>query len=83
MCIRDRSITWDEYIKAVGKIKVYNGLASHYAINSKTEEALNLLKTTEGQYLSKPQCLEDLSPVAVSYTHLDVYKRQALLYLIN
>lgn len=58
-----KSITWDEYIKAVGKIKGYNGLASHYAINSKTEEALNLLKTTEGQYLSKPQCLEDLSPV--------------------
>lgn len=58
-----KAITWDEYIKAVGKIKGYNGLASHYAINSKTEEALNLLKTTEGQYLSKPQCLEDLSPV--------------------
>ena len=58
-----KAITWDEYIKAVGKIKGYNGLASHYAINSKTEEALNLLKTTEGQYLSKPQCLEALSPV--------------------
>lgn len=58
-----KAITWDEYIKAVGKIKSYNGLASHYAINSKTEEALNLLKTTEGQYLSKPQCLEALSPV--------------------
>lgn len=58
-----KATSWDDYIKAVGKIKGYNGLPSHYAINSITEENLNLLKTQDGQYLNKPQCLEFLSPV--------------------
>ncbi|MEG1411337.1 MAG: phage major capsid protein [Terrisporobacter sp.] len=52
--------SYDDFIKAIGKIKTSNGQASAYSINCDTEEKLALLKTTDGQYLSKPKSIENL-----------------------
>lgn len=79
--------SWDDYIKAVSKIKTYNGVPTNYAINSQTEELLNLLKTTEGQYLEKPKSLDILSPVVTNQLESDetkgntslVYDKNALV----
>ena len=82
LSLTTQSTTWDDYIKAIGKIKGYNGLPTHYAINSTTEEDLNLLKTTDGQYLNKPKCLEFLNPVVSNQLEEGtsiVFDREALV----
>lgn len=87
LTIESTKASWDDYIKAVSKIKKYNGLPTSYAINSQTEELLNLLKTTEGQYLEKPKSLDILSPVVTNQLESDptkgntslVYDKDALI----
>lgn len=87
LTLTSTAASWDDYIKAVSKIKKYNGVPTNYAINSTTEELLNLLKTTEGQYLEKPKSLDILSPVVTNQLESDetkgntslVYDKNALV----
>lgn len=50
---------YDDFIKAIGKIKGENGNPGIIGINSNTEELLSLLKTNDGQYLTPPKAYED------------------------
>ena len=80
--ITTKSPTWDDYIKSVSKIKKVNGLPTHYAISSDTEETLNLLKTTDGQYLEKPKSLDFMGQIVSNQLNGNtslVFDRKALL----
>ena len=54
---------YDDIIKAIGKVRKANGNPTVLGINSNTEELFSLLKTTDGQYLTKPQSVEALNQV--------------------
>ena len=67
MCIRDRCSTW--------------------ALGRTSRQCWNTCHRSIRQYSSRQQCQslfwklqENISMMPVSYTHLDVYKRQALYY---
>lgn len=54
---------YDDFIKAIGKIKGSNGNPEMIGINSNTEELLSLLKTNEGQYLAPPKAYEEAEKI--------------------
>ena len=62
---------YDDFIKAVGKIKASNGVAKTVGINSQTEELLSLLKTTEGQYLAPPKAFENAEKIVSNQLKYD------------
>lgn len=54
---------YDDFIKAIGKIKGKNGVPSVIGINSNTEEMLSMLKTQEGQYLTPPNAYSEANTI--------------------
>lgn len=54
---------YDPFIKAIGKVRKYNGVASVYGINANTEESLSLLKDKNGQYLTPPKAITDINQI--------------------
>ena len=54
---------YDDFIKAIGKIKNANGIPKVVGINSNTEEILSMLKTTDGQYLLPPKAYEKVEQI--------------------
>lgn len=54
---------YDDFIRAVGKVKQSNGTPSVYGINSQTDELLSLLKTTDGQYLEAPKAVKEMQQI--------------------
>ena len=84
MCIRDSVTTADSAIISFDEIiSLYFSLKDEYRNNAvfimhdNTAMLLRTLKDTSGSYLwnSSDNTIFG-KPVAVSYTHLDVYKRQ-------
>lgn len=54
---------YDDIIRAIGKIKGFNGVPTALGINSNTEELLAISKTSDGQYLKAPLSVEKLNKV--------------------
>lgn len=54
---------YDAIIRAIGKVRKNNGMASVYGINSDTEEALSLLKDSDGKYLTPPRAVDNLKQI--------------------
>lgn len=65
---------YDDFIKAIGKVRQSNGNPTVYGINAETEELLSLLKTTDGQYLSAPKSIMDLQQIVSNQLKYDVTK---------
>ena len=67
MCIRDRDETWATFKTILGDAETLleNDNATQEAVDEKAEELLNAITA--------------LRMIPVSYTHLDVYKRQKQL----
>ena len=49
-------------------------------LNIKSQDIIELLSTTDYAVKSASSGIEDAAQAAVSYTHLDVYKRQVIVY---
>ena len=62
---------YDTLIKARGKITGKNYMPNVLAINSNTEEALALLKDSQGRYLEAPEVLKDLNKVVSNQLNYD------------
>lgn len=54
---------YDDFIKAISKVRKANGEPTVYGINSDTEELLSLLKTSDGQYLEAPKSVTKLKQI--------------------
>lgn len=54
---------YDDFIKAISKIKKNNGNPSVYAINADTEEYLSLLKDNYGRYLESPKQMQSMNQI--------------------
>lgn len=63
---------YDDFIKAIGKVRKSNGVPTVYGINSETEELLSLLKTSDGQYLEKPKSIDALSEIVSNQLKYDI-----------
>ena len=78
---------YDDIIRAIGKIKGFNGVPTALGINSNTEELLAMSKTSDGQYLKEPLAIEKLNKVVSNQLKYDeeigsdalVFDPQALL----
>lgn len=57
---------YDAIVKAIGKVRRNNGIASAYGINANTEEALSLLKDSNGQYLEPPKAVTNLNQIVTN-----------------
>lgn len=68
------SASYDDIIKGIGEIAKNNGMPSVWAVNAVTEQALNLLKTTEGQYLMPPKALENMKKIVSNQLAYDSSK---------
>ncbi len=62
---------YDDFIKAIGKVRKANGVPTVYGINSETEELLSLLKTSDGQYLEKPKSIQGLTEIVSNQLKYD------------
>ncbi|MFR3071857.1 MAG: phage major capsid protein [Paeniclostridium sp.] len=62
---------YDDFIKAIGRVRKANGVPTAYGINSETEELLSLLKTNDGQYLDKPKAMESLTEIVSNQLKYD------------
>lgn len=69
--ISSENTGYDDFIRAIGKVKSSNGTPTHYAINSAVDEKLSLLKTTDGQYLEAPKSIQALTPVITNQFKFD------------
>lgn len=65
---------YDDFIKAIGKVRKANGNPTVYGINSETEELLSLLKTSDGQYLDKPKAMQELTQIVSNQLSYDTSK---------
>lgn len=65
---------YDDFIKAIGKVRKANGNPTVYGINSETEELLSLLKTSDGQYLDKPKAIQELTQIVSNQLSYDISK---------
>lgn len=78
---------YDDFIKAIGKVRQANGEPSTYAINADTEELLSLLKTANGEYINEPQAMTKLQRIVSNQLNHDetlgndalVFDKNALL----
>ena len=55
--------SYDDVVKAAGAIRRVNGTPTAWAVNAATDEALELLKDSTGQYLAPPKALEGLQKI--------------------
>ena len=62
---------YDDFIKAIGKIRKANGSPIVYGINADTEEKLGLLKDSTGMYLEKPKPIEVLTEIVSNQLNSD------------
>lgn len=63
---------YDDFIKAIGKVRQANGVPTTYAINADTEELLSLLKTANGEYINEPQAMAKLQRIVSNQLNHDV-----------
>ncbi|MGL5085363.1 MAG: phage major capsid protein [Clostridium sp.] len=61
--IAGEKVGYDDFIKAIAKVRKSNGEPTVYGINSDTEELLSLLKTSDGQYLEAPKSVTKLKQI--------------------
>lgn len=64
--IESRNRAYDDFIRAKSKIRQNNGIVDTYAINSYTEEQLELLKDSNGNYIEMPKCMEGIKRVVTN-----------------
>lgn len=62
---------YDDFIKAIGKIRKSNGNPTVYGINADTEEKLGLLKDADGKYLEKPKSVQILTEIVSNQLNSD------------
>lgn len=62
---------YDDFIKAIGKVRQANGNPTAYGINAETEELLSLLKTSDKQYLTAPTSVTDLQRIVSNQLNYD------------
>ncbi len=55
--------SYDDIVKAAGAIRRANGVPMTWAVNAATDEALELLKDSTGQYLAPPKALDSLQKI--------------------
>ncbi|GAA0243373.1 phage major capsid protein [Faecalicatena contorta] len=70
---------YDDIIKAIGRIRANNGIASTMAINANTEEVLSLLKDGNGQYLTPPRAISDINQFVSNQLSYDAAEGSDLL----
>ena len=63
---------YDDFIKAISRIKKNNGSPSVYAINADTEEYLSLLKDNYGRYLEAPKQMQLMQQIVSNQLKNDV-----------
>ena len=73
------TVSYDDVIKGAGAIRKNNGTPTAWAINAVTEEALELLKTTDGQYLQQPKSLDGLKKIVSNQLSHDESKGSDIL----
>ena len=73
------TVSYDDVIKGAGAIRKNNGTPTAWAINAVTEEALELLKTTDGQYLQQPKSLDGLKKIVSNQLSNDESKGSDIL----
>ncbi|WP_165920893.1 phage major capsid protein [Muricomes intestini] len=54
---------YDDVVRAIGQIRANNGVAATMAMNANTEQVLSLLKDKNGQYLTPPKAITDVSQI--------------------
>lgn len=54
---------YDDVVRAIGQIRANNGVATTMAMNANTEQVLSLLKDKNGQYLTPPKAITDVSQI--------------------
>lgn len=85
--VASTNVGYDDFIKAIGKIRKSNGNPTVYGINADTEEKLGLLKDANGKYLEKPKSVQSLTEIVSNQLNNDevsgsdsiVFDPQALL----
>ena len=73
------TVSYDDVIKGAGAIRKNNGTPTAWAINAVTEEALELLNTTDGQYLQQPKSLDGLKKIVSNQLSHDESKGSDIL----
>lgn len=63
---------YDDFIKAIGKVRQANGAPTTYAINADTEELLSLLKTSNGEYINEPKAMTELQRIVSNQLNHDI-----------
>lgn len=71
---------YDAIIRAIGKVRKNNGIASVYGINSDTEEALSLLKDSDGKYLAPPRAVDNLKQIVSNQLKNDSNGNEAIVF---
>lgn len=86
-CSEGSKNLYDEFIRAIGRIKRFNGVPTSLCINSDTEELLSMCRDSNGQYLAAPLPVQKLNRVVSNQLKYDeetgsdalVFDPQALL----
>lgn len=74
-------VSYDDFIKAVGKIKSKNGEPKFYGINTYTEEQMSLLKASDGTYLEPPKAIQNMKPIVTNQLiHNEVSGSDAIVF---
>ncbi len=74
-------VSYDDFIKALGKIKAKNGEPKFYGINTYTEEQMSLLKASDGTYLEPPKAIQNISPIVTNQLiHNEVSGSDAIVF---
>lgn len=63
---------YDDFIKAIGKVRQANGAPTTYAINADTEELLSLLKASNGEYINEPKAMTELQRIVSNQLNHDI-----------
>ncbi len=74
-------VSYDDFIKALGKIKAKNGEPKFYGINTYTEEQMSLLKASDGTYLEPPKAIQNISHIVTNQLiHNEVSGSDAIVF---
>lgn len=71
---------YDDFIKAISKIKTSNGVPTFYGINAQTEEILSTIKDNNGQYLNPPKIMDNLKPIVTNQLKSTAEGNDALVF---
>lgn len=79
--VSSENVGYDDFIRALGKIKVNNGEPKHYGINAYTEEKMSLLKATDGTYLEPPKAIQNIKSIVTNQLiHNEVTGSDAIVF---